>query len=585
MEILKKNEEAFEKRYGKSLSAILFEQMPDSVLLYSSLSDLNDRISKMNIQIPQESKLLLISGFQDGLFIQRIRGVSGYREIFIAEEDKNAFLISCCKYDLSDIISDNRIRIWIEDISNEPMEAAIESMMQYHTMKSVFFVVYPEYEIDHKAFTDELWRISKKKLEYIETVAASRVEYSDDPCKNELYCISQLYENSTVDQLFETIPTRDIPVIMVSAGPSLSKNVSELGNAWNKALIVVMAHAAHVLENAKVKANFAAMTDPGLGFGFMDFDLRNNYRIIISGYGSADLQKKYNGRCVYFGMNSHTWPIKRLESKLRPNLNAGSVATDMLSLFYEAGFKTFILVGQDLAYDEQGFSHVGGERDVRVYDNETYEVESIDGKMIESRDDWVLFLDYFEQMIREHDDITLVDATEGGALIHGSLVMSLREAICKYCKISFPMQKWFDGIEKGADTEKKQILGIFDSQLIKCVEGRSKLKRIKECAQYILNHAYEGEGNKEKYIEMCKEYDSLYKDILFSEDTEMIRYYCHDDLQLYINDALKMEGEGNVDKRTRFEMSLFEKMYEKSIGLIEYMEELEGDVKKKYSIG
>ncbi len=570
MEVLKSNENAFLKRYGVSLSEI-FDNSKDAVSSYTESPELSAQIRSMEIKLPEESKVLVIAGFQDGTFVQRLRKVSGYREMLIAEESKASFLYSVCKYDLSEIFSDSRILIWIEGISTESLEKAVEKVMQYHTIKHVFFIMHPEYDKHHREFADELWKIARNKLDYVETIVNSRVLFENGPCKNELQCISQLYNNSTVDQLFDAIPTREFPIIIVSAGPSLGKNVSELVNAYDRALIVVVAHAAEALERAGVRADFVAITDPENGTGYMDFDLNNKCRLIISGYGPADIQKKYNGRCVYLGFNKQLWPIKRIDSKLNPRLDAGSVATDMMSLFFEAGFRTFILIGQDLAYDENGFSHVGGEKEIRVYENDIFYVEGINGKTLKSRNDWVMFLEFFEKMIKEHDDITVIDATEGGALIHGSLVMTLREALDKFCDREYPIGSWIENLEKGDKEEQKEIEKILEAQLNKCIIVNDKLNRIGDCAEYVLSFFEGKEKDRALFSARCSEYDALYRDILLDDDAELVRYYCHDDIQLYLINALDMEGDNAVVERTRFEYDLFKTMYEKSVKLIEYI--------------
>ena len=47
--------------------------------------------------------------------------------------------------------------------------------------------------------------------------------------------------NFVVNQMFDNSPVRDIPVIIVAAGPSLMKNCTELKRAEGKAIIVAVA--------------------------------------------------------------------------------------------------------------------------------------------------------------------------------------------------------------------------------------------------------------------------------------------------------------------------------------------------------
>jgi hypothetical protein len=61
-------------------------------------------------------------------------------------------------------------------------------------------------------------------------------------------------------------------------------------------------------------------------------------------------------------------------------------------------------------------------------------VEGIDGKPVKSRHDWYIYLKWFESSILETKGMgRVIDATEGGAKIHGTEIMTLREAIDQYC--------------------------------------------------------------------------------------------------------------------------------------------------------
>jgi hypothetical protein len=60
-------------------------------------------------------------------------------------------------------------------------------------------------------------------------------------------------------------------------------------------------------------------------------------------------------------------------------------------------------------------------------------VEGIDGNPVETRYDWFSYLRWFEDSIKMFPDINVIDATEGGAKIKGSRIMTLKEAIAQHC--------------------------------------------------------------------------------------------------------------------------------------------------------
>ena len=115
----------------------------------------------------------------------------------------------------------------------------------------------------------------------------------------------------------------------------------------------------------------------------------------------------------------------------------GSVSNSAFSLAAKMGFGNIILIGQDLAYSG-GKIHA----DATYHDKtenvmpsgiEYYEVEGVDGSTVLAPRDMNDYRIWFEEQIRDIPSVHVVDATEGGALIHGAETITLKEAIEKYC--------------------------------------------------------------------------------------------------------------------------------------------------------
>ena len=103
-----------------------------------------------------------------------------------------------------------------------------------------------------------------------------------------------------------------------------------------------------------------------------------------------------------------------------------------------AGCNPIILIGQDLAYtnnkkhSELTHTEFEGENDTRESDGNM--TEDIYGNLVLTDDIYNMFRKWFEIKIMDNKELVVVDATEGGAKIHGSEIITLREAIDKYCK-------------------------------------------------------------------------------------------------------------------------------------------------------
>ena len=73
------------------------------------------------------------------------------------------------------------------------------------------------------------------------------------------------------------------------------------------------------------------------------------------------------------------------------------------------------------------------EDDIDENDNSYFYTESIDGGQILTSTDMENYRKWFEQMVRIYPELNVIDATEGGALIKGTEIITITEAIDKYC--------------------------------------------------------------------------------------------------------------------------------------------------------
>jgi hypothetical protein len=121
-------------------------------------------------------------------------------------------------------------------------------------------------------------------------------------------------------------------------------------------------------------------------------------------------------------------------------LNTGKSVTNLAFKVAEhMGCDPIILVGQDLAFAPDGNSHVQGAnhaanglKDSQLIKQRT-KVMGNNEEMLDSLETWVGMLRRFEfDIATKNKDYTVINATEGGALIKGTVVMTLQEAIDKY---------------------------------------------------------------------------------------------------------------------------------------------------------
>lgn len=573
-EIIAINEIAFMRRYGISLSKLWDKQTTDVKETYLDEARAIEQASVPQGYVLNNDEILrAFIGFRNKKQLDfALDGATHVTSILVWEPDAPAFLAACALYDLSRYIADERIRIELSD-DEKSLRYALEKTVNSSNILHRHFYAFGKYLREDNAFTALFIKLFEEVFINVMRDIRFAEKYEHLPYENLLYAVNILNDNSTINQLMDSITVRDIPVIIVAAGPSLMKNVCELKNAKGKAIIVAVAHAMKTLARNNIQPDLVAVMDPASS-DFLDFDMEKDYHLLCCVSCNRKYQEKYNGKIVYYGfpMYAEFFSSDRTDKEIRAELDTGSVATDVLSVFTACGFKNFILIGQDLAYDEDGMSHTEKEMENRVEELEKIiETEGINGGKVRTRDDWELFRMYYEKRILQDPNLNVIDATEGGALIHGSKVMKLKDAIEQYCIKDHPVSEWFMNIRKGDEREKKIIDEWFLNLSDMNERTASNLNRATSLNEEISNIWDDNTKWDEEFSSKCKRYDIIYHILLEGDDGAPLREYCRGDLKRYLDDMLVFEGDDNIRARMSRERELFELMNKRLCLLEEYI--------------
>jgi hypothetical protein len=157
----------------------------------------------------------------------------------------------------------------------------------------------------------------------------------------------------------------------------------------------------------------------------------------------------------------------------------GSVANSCFGLAEMLHCKRIILVGQDLAYTgDKTHSKVTvrGAKETAVEDLE-HVVMSVDinGDPIRSSREFTLYKEWFEDEIARHPDLHVIDATEGGVMIKGTTLMTLKDAIEQECTDDFDFKSVLERVGPLLSGDKKQR---FVDLVRKMPHQLSELKRL-----------------------------------------------------------------------------------------------------------
>lgn len=314
--------------------------------------------------------------------------------------------------------------------------------VDYYRLESMIVTCEPGYDARYAdryaAFLHEVNANRERILVNKNTLA----RFKDNASKNVITNLHILEKFNLVSDLTAILP-QDIPVIIVSAGPSLDKNIELLKKAKGHCLIFAVDTAMKYLMQHDIMPDLGITVEPIKPMANYEDDRCFDVPHVFDCESNPEIVGRERGRVFVYNCRDY---VKRLLETVGIEVpgdtaSGGSVATAAFAVCYGLKTKHIILIGQDLAYLGET-THAGGVESAGINNRIEYEyVDGIDGEKVRTRADWIGYLKWFENAITVINDLgldmTVTDATEGGALIHGSEVMTLEEAIGRYCGVSY----------------------------------------------------------------------------------------------------------------------------------------------------
>ena len=431
---------------------------------------------------------IVIVGISNAMHIRRIQEEAPATANFLIYEPSfELFRRILQEVDLTFLFEENiPVGIIVDGLNENEIDVYFRHFVTIDNMASLKYYISGNYEKLFSESVEDFIKRLRKHIFDIEVGWNTNVRYTEVNAKNTFSNLPYLYEGYSAEDLKGILPA-DVPVIVVSAGPSLNKNIMELKKAQGKACIIATDTAMKPLLNAGITPNMFVIVD-GLKPSalFEHKDISKVPMVTMTGV-SVEPMKIHKGKKFFYYSGS------AFENKILSDLGAkekrnrillniptgGSVATTAYSLGIYMGAQTVILVGQDLAMTDNRTHADGTFKDkmdeIDVTSGEYFEVDGIDGEKVLTRSDFKLYLDWFEKYIKEWSHITTIDATEGGALIHGSKTMTLKNAIKKYCKREYNVKWHMDRIPKIFVGDNRKIaLDYFMDSAKKIEEVRKK---------------------------------------------------------------------------------------------------------------
>lgn len=408
--------------------------------------------------------VLFMFGFGNGEYVKALADRMPKESILICYEPSvSIFMKAMQEVDIQEIKQGVAI-VFVENLNMEYFASNWKEAVTTANGTLVHMAVHPNYvnlfSEQFQNILEEIQKLNQMSLVEQNTI----VRFSNTPAENEIALLPYLAESYNLAQLFKSLPS-GVPAIIVAAGPSLSKNIKEIKNAKNRALIIAIDTSVKLLLEEGIIPDIYITVDARKPLTLFSDDRIHDIPVCVVPYAVPEAFEKQRSRVfVSLGATYCGRICQQMGKELGFLGNGGTVAHDAFVLAVEAGMSPIILVGQDLAYTGEQTHAKGVAYGVAITgeeEEETIWVEDIYGKPVRTIVNLNLYKEWYEnqiKMVTGPKNIRVIDATEGGAKIEGTEIKRLKDVIEEECTKEYDFKSIINAVPQLFNQQEKAQL-------------------------------------------------------------------------------------------------------------------------------
>ncbi|WP_435521747.1 motility associated factor glycosyltransferase family protein [Campylobacter jejuni] len=428
----------FELILGKDNLDINLKDTSDNTFLYENVIDeLNSMLNTYNDKYLLYP-VLYFYGFGNGILFKALLQNKNHQHIVVFEKDIEIIWIMFHILDFSSELQSARLMVLQTSSLDIEFFSNFCSSKPFFQFSRIYFLELMSHY--YERFHEDILGLNKKLAENFKN---SIISHGNDPLdalqgiEQFVYNLPQMITHPSYKELLSKRKGISDTAIIVSTGPSLTKQLPLLKKYASKATIFCADSSYPILAKHGIKPDYVCMLERdeivaecfNNDFGEFDKDILFIVKSVTHPHTIKYLQK--NNR-AFILVSTYASFIQYLKLDYFGYFNMGfSVAHMNFLLTIHLKYKNIILIGQDLAYAKDGQTHSQGfihanlhngdyERDLDRFSTTAY---GGNGK-VQSSEIWTLFRHNFEKdivNIKMNYHITTYNCTEGGARIEGTI--------------------------------------------------------------------------------------------------------------------------------------------------------------------
>ncbi|EAL7124698.1 DUF115 domain-containing protein [Campylobacter jejuni] len=494
--------------------------------------------------------VLFFYGFGNGMFYKTLCENKNHKHIIVFEDELEILALALHLFDFSKELKNEKLILF--HTPNITTAQLTTLFMYEHIQKSVkIFNLFIHSDFYLKFYSHQIQELNKKLIENIRFIVLAK---GNDPydsiigIKHMLNNLPKLLNHGVFQNFLKARKQKVKNAIIVSTGPSLTKQLPLLKKYANKATIFCADSAYPILAKHNIKPDYVCMLERD---DIVSKCFDNDFKEFDKGILFILASVVHKEVIEFLEKNSRKYILVHRPLHFAVSLNlkefgyigvGASVANMAYELAASLRHENIIFIGQDLAYAKDGSSHprehIYGNQGEKLR-GEIYTLAYGGEKQVRTQLTWNLFRQAFEKDIfwaKEKLKINTYNCTEGGARIEGAIEKPFQE-VCETL-LKENLKKPFD---KPKILEKNKIKNKFlqtQKLLIKNVKQSEEF--IKKCQNELKKLDFElskSQLNSQTLIKIKKNLLFFFNEFkrlkLFNELTQAIYYHNECEIMYY----------------------------------------------------
>ena len=290
-----------------------------------------------------ENSIIIVYGLSDGKSILKLCEKRPACRVIVYEPCQDIFWKAMEYKEVAELAEQENVCLIVKGVCEEYFFHALQSILDYSNFQLVVQAVLPNYLQLFRQEYQEMLDVYKSAVEIIIFTRNTMILRGVEIQHNAYGLARDMIESNSIIQLMNITNTKemkDIPAILVAAGPSLDKNVEDLKKARGKAFLMAVDTSLNTVLEHGIIPDMTMSIDSRKPLNLFKKPEFENIPIALSMNSNKEVVKKNHARHFY-EIDDQSYIngiIEKMGKKSMQLPTGGSVANNALSLLYEMGF-------------------------------------------------------------------------------------------------------------------------------------------------------------------------------------------------------------------------------------------------------